>query len=362
MKKRNMLVTITLVAGGVAAASFLVSRSRGPQPATTGEARRESGSGPSAAELVSGPGRVEPLSEDVKVGSEISGKLKLMLVEEGDRVRRGQTLAVLVNDDYSAQVSSAQADLRQKEAALRKVVNGARSTERLEARAAVGEAEAVMENARAEMQRRERLYRDGVVSREEADRFQREYKVAKARFDEAGQHYRFVDDAAREEDRARAEADVALARAQLEEARARYQKTFVRSPLAGTVLRKHHRPGESVTNSATSPDPIVTLGDASILRVRVDVDETDVSRVRVGQRAYATADAYGDRKFWGRVVRVGEELGRKNIRTDEPTEHVDTKILETLVELDSGQRLPIGLRVDSFIVTGSGATTAAATN
>jgi HlyD family secretion protein len=261
-------------------------------------------------------------------------------------------LAILVNDNYRAQVSSAEAGLREKEAELRKIINGARRQERLEALAVLGEAEAVVENARAEMERRQRLYRDGVVSREEADRFQREYKVAKARYDEAAQHHQLIDAVAREEDRSRGEADVALAQAQLEDARARYAKTFVRSPITGIVLRKHHRPGESVTNSANSPDPIVTLGDTSALRVRVDVDETDVSRVKLGQRAYVTADAYGSRKFWGHVVRVGQELGKKNIRTDEPTEHVDNKILETLIELNPGQRLPIGLRVDSFIMAG----------
>jgi HlyD family secretion protein len=50
------------------------------------------------------------------------------------------------------------------------------------------------------------------------------------------------------------------------------------------------------------------------------------------------------------VVRVGQQLGPKNVRTDEPTEKVDTKILETLVELDPGAQLPDGLRVDAFIV------------
>lgn len=64
-----------------------------------------------------------------------------------------------------------------------------------------------------------------------------------------------------------------------------------------------------------------------------------------------TADAYGQRKFWGHVVRVGEELGRKNIRTDEPSERVDTKILETLVELNPGADLPVGLRVDGYITS-----------
>jgi HlyD family secretion protein len=75
------------------------------------------------------------------------------------------------------------------------------------------------------------------------------------------------------------------------------------------VLRKHHRSGESVSNSSTSPDPVLTVGDRVKLRVFVDVDETDVSKVHVGQRAYVTADAYGGQKFWGHVARVGQQLG-----------------------------------------------------
>lgn len=82
------------------------------------------------------------------------------------------------------------------------------------------------------------------------------------------------------------------------------------------------------------------------------MDETEVAKVKVGQAAYVTADAYGTQKFPGHVVRVGNELGRKNIRTDEPTEKVDTKILETLVQLDRGSSLPDGLRVDAYIRTG----------
>ena len=300
--------------------------------------------------LVAGPGRVEPLSEAIKVGTEISGKLKSVLVEEGDRVKRGRVLAILQNDDYRAQVASAEADLAKKEADLRKIVNGARTEERREALASVNEAQAIMENARAEMERRQRLYRNGVVSREEADRFEREFKVAKARCDEAAQRYALLDNPAREEDLARGEADVALAKAQLNEAGARYEKTVVRSPIDGVVLRKFHRPGESVTNSSTSPDPVVTLGDERVLRVRVDIDETDVAKVRLGDRAYVAADAFGNRKFWGHVVRIGQEMGPKNLRTDEPTERVDKKILETLIQLDDGNELPIGLRVDSFIL------------
>jgi HlyD family secretion protein len=211
-----------------------------------------------------------------------------------------------------------------------------------------------MENAQSELRRRQELFSAGVVSREEMDRYLREADVAKAKYESAIQRHALVDDRAREEDRSLAEADLALAQAQLDEAQARYDKTFIRSPIDGTVLRKHHRSGESVSNSSTVPDPVLTIGDRKALRVRVDVDETDVSKVSVGQKAYLTADAYGKKRFWGRVVRVGQQLGPKNVRTDEPTEKVDTKILETLVELDPGSQLPDGLRVDAFIVPDGG--------
>jgi HlyD family secretion protein len=302
---------------------------------------------------VSGPGRVEPSTEDVKLGSELSGKLRAVKVEEGDTIYRGQVLAVLENDDYLAQVRSAEADVQAKEATLRKVINGARHQERQEAFSTVRAQQAVMDNARAQADRYQRLFEAGVVSKEETERYSREYEVAKANYQEATEHHSLVDDQAREEDRALAEANLQLSNAQLAEARARYEKTLIKSPIDGIVLRKHHRNGESVSNSSTVPDPILTVGDKKVLRVRIDVDETEVSRVHVGQKAYVTADAYGDKRFWGQVIRVGEQLGRKNIRTDEPTERVDTKILETLVELQPGTQLPVGLRVDGFILTGA---------
>lgn len=300
--------------------------------------------------LIAGPGRVEPYSEDIKIGSELSGRLKSVNVEEGDTIRRCQVLAELENADYRAQVESAQANVVAKQAALRKVVNGARHQERDEAWSSVDETKAVMLNAQSELRRRQELFSAEVVSREELDRYAREADVAKAKYEAAVQQHSLVDDHAREEDRSLAEADLQLAQAQLEEAQARYEKTFIRSSIDGTVLRKHHRSGESVSNSSTVPDPILTVGDRSVLRVRVDVDETDVSKVRIGQKAYVTADAFGTQKFWGRVVRVGQQLGPKNVRTDEPTEKIDTKILETLVELDPSVQLPDGLRVDAFIV------------
>jgi multidrug resistance efflux pump len=153
------------------------------------------------------------------------------------------------------------------------------------------------------------------------------------------------------EDIRRAEAEVESARASLAEAEAMLTKTLIRSPIDGRVLRRYRKSGESV--SANGEQPIVAIGNTATLHVRVDVDEADVSRLRIGQRAWVRAEAYGDQRFSGRVVRIGQALGRKNVRTDEPSERVDRKILETLVELDHGQSLPVGLRVDAYLDPGA---------
>jgi len=304
--------------------------------------------------LIAAPGRVEAVSEEVRVSSELTGRLKMVNVEEGERVRRGQVLAEIENADYVARVAAAEAELAQREAALRRIVNGSRTEERREAEASVQAAKAILDNAKSEAERRRGLADRNVISRDEADRYERGYQVARAQYEQASQHFALVDADAREEDRSRAEAEVASAKAQLAEARAYLGKSYIRAPLDGVILRKLRHTGESVSTQFDSP--VITMADDSALRVRVDVDEGDVSKLQVGQRAYVTAEAYGAHKFWGHVMRVGRILGKKNVRTDEPAEHVDTKILETLVELDPGQPLPLGLRVDTYIATAARAT------
>jgi len=339
MNRSNYTLLAAGVVGALLTAGLLRSRGREAAPA------------PDLAVLdakaLAAPGRVEAASEEVRVSSELSGRLKAVNVEEGDRVRRGQVLAEIQNDEYQARVREAEAELAERDAELRRTVNGARTQERSEAAAAMQAAEAVLNNAKREAERRRGLADRNMISREEADRFERARQVAQAQYEEAAQHFSLVDADAREEDRARSEAAVATAKAQLAEARAYLEKSYIRAPIGGVILRKLRHTGESVSTQFDSP--VVTMADDAVLRVRLDVDEADVSKLKVGERAYLTAEAYGDHKFWGTVIRVGGILGRKSIRTDEPSEHVDTKILETLVELDGGQRLPLGLRMDSFV-------------
>ena len=346
MERSNAVLLAAGILFALSTANLL--RSRGQKVAASEPSSRAVNTA-----VIAAPGRIEAVSEEIRVSSELSGRLKTVNVEEGDRVRRGQVLAEIENEDYRARVAGAQGELAQREAELRRTVNGARTQERREAEASMQAARAVLDNSRSEAERRHGLADRNVISRDEADRYERQYQVARAQYEQAAQHFSLIDAEAREEDRAKAEAAVATAHAQLAEARAYLEKSYIRAPINGVILRKLRHNGESVSTQFDSP--VITMADDSVLRVRLDVDESDVSKLQVGQRAYVTAETFGTHKFWGKVIRVGHILGKKNVRTDEPSEHVDTNILETLMELDAGQRLPLGLRVDSFVESGEGA-------
>lgn len=347
MKKTHVLLIAGIVAVGALNALALVNRAPGDDGSPESGVSSASADPARGDTVAAGPGRVEPLSEEVRIAAQIGGTLREVLVDEGDAVAAGQVIARVEHAEYEARVAAAEAEVHLREAEARRVRNGARDQERREAVAAVQEAEAVHEHSRADFDRLTQLAGEKVISQQELDRGAQAVRVAQARVEAARQRASLVAADAREEDAARASAEVALARARLTEARATLAKTDVRSLIAGIVVQRHRKVGESVSTQFDSP--IVTVADRSSVRVRVDVDEADVARLQVGQPAYVTADAFGDRRFPGRVIRIGQMLGRKNFRTDEPTEKVDSKILETLVELEDGHELPLGLRVQAFV-------------
>jgi HlyD family secretion protein len=336
LKRGSFLVAVVVLAA--AAWSF-----RTTGDAAAGKSVSATGTTTSQPLFLVVPGRIEPASEAVKVTSELPGTLRSAPLEEGDRVRRGQVIAELSNDDYRARFESAAAHIHLREMELARLINGSREQERREALAAVVEAEATLAHAQAERQRYQELHRTGDISKSKVDTVDREYAVAKARYEATRERHSLVDAPAREDDRARAEAAVSVAKKQLAEAEAMWNRTRIRSPIDGVVLRKHLHAGESISDLA--PGPVYTLADTSRLRVRIEVDERDVALIQPGQHAGITADAYAGSTFNGRVAQIGRMLGRKSIRGDEPTERVDQKILEALIDVEPGAALPIGLRV-----------------
>ena len=328
------------------------------------------------ANVIAAPGVVEAVSEEIEVGAEIAGKLKQVAVEEGERVAKGQTIAVLENSYFQVQIqtakaaiatlrsqqNTARARLTEAQAERSKLVNGARLEERREARAGFEQTEPAVQNARLEVERRQKLFASGDVSREEMNRATRDLAIAEKRQTELRERFNVVNAPPRIDDLQRTDAGIEIIKRQINEfdaqiseaetrvnqAQANLSKTIVRAPISGVILRKRLKTGESVgTESGTNS--IVTIADTSKLRVRLDVDEVDVGKIRAGQTVYVTADAFGNQKFTGKISRVGQTMGRKNFRTERPTEKVDTRILEVLVDLDDGQKLPLGLRVDGFV-------------
>jgi HlyD family secretion protein len=298
--------------------------------------------------IVAAPGRVEPGSEEIAVGVPLTGRLDRVLVKAGDQVKQGQVVAQLDTKPYEAMLQKAAAELRLREAELLRLQNGARPEERDAAHAALEESESVLRTASADLERRRNLLQQGTVSQEEFERVQGEYDVARQRCDAAKQHFALVNGSARTEDIQIAQAEVEVAQADRDKAQSDLDQSIIRSPIDGTVLRVFRHAGEVV--SIFVDTPVVMLGDLSQVYVRADVDENDVAKVKAGMPAFVTAEAFGEERFAGHVTWIGRTLGKKNIYTDEPKERDDAKVLEVLVRLDDGQKLPTGLRVNTFMM------------
>jgi HlyD family secretion protein len=279
-------------------------------------------------------GRVEgATSQEIKLASRVVGRLKEVPVNDGDPIRKGQIVAVLENDDLLAQVGQARANVLRAQAALEKLQNGARAEERAASRAAMDEAQAAADNARLNYQRSQKLFHEGgIISQSALDQAERDWKMAQARLESARENYKLVMAPPRPEDVAAAQAELELARAQLAQAQDNYDNTFVHSPVDGVVVKRYMNPGESISYESLY-QPIVSVSDTTHLMVRTEIDETDVGKIRTGQRATIRCDAFRGQTFYGHVVRISGGLGPKKIQTDNPTEKIDMDVLESFVEV-----------------------------
>ncbi|MFZ0960989.1 MAG: efflux RND transporter periplasmic adaptor subunit [Terriglobia bacterium] len=295
-------------------------------------------------------GRVEgATSQEIKLASRVVGRLKEVTVNDGDPIRKGQIVAVLENDDLQAQVEQSRANVQHAQAALERLQNGARPEERAASRAAMNEAQAAADNARLNYQRSQKLFAEGgVISQSVLDQAERDWKMAQARLDSARENYKLVMAPPRSEDVAAAQAELNLTRAQLAQAQDNYDYSFVHSPVDGVVVKRYMNPGESISYESLY-QPIVSVSDTTRLMVRTEIDETDIGKIQIGQRADIRCDAFRGQTFHGHVVRLSGGLGPKKIQTDNPTEKIDMDVLESFVEVDPGTPLRVGLRVDVYI-------------
>ncbi|MFL5438360.1 MAG: efflux RND transporter periplasmic adaptor subunit [Myxococcales bacterium] len=240
---------------------------------------------------------------EVKVGARISGRVERLLANVGDRVKRGAPIAQLEDRDLRARVARADADLAAARAQLALVQRGARAEEIQEAEAAVAQAEAEDGLASVSEGRTRSLAEQGYVGREDADRARRDADVARARLASARSRLMLVRNRALPEEVALADARVRQAQAARDEAAASLSYATIAAPIEGVIAQVATQEGETVSAGLNAPT-FVTLIDLDRLEVAAYVDEVDVGRVRTGQRATFTVDAFPDVDFAGAITAV----------------------------------------------------------
>ncbi len=340
LNRAACIAVLGLIAAGAPGASAVLAQPAGKVEApSVGQASRYA---------VAAPGLVEPAGEEHLVASQVIGVIKEMRADENDVVEAGQIIAVVENSEQVARLASARAGLAFRKAELEKALNGARPEELRQARAMLAEMEANLDLARRDYGRKAPLAKSGTASEAALDLARSALNAGEARKATAAERLALLEAGTRAEDIAAVRAQVTFAEAEVALAESLLDKTLIRSPVAGTVLRRLRVTGEAVTNM--DPTHIAIIGDLRKLRVRAEVDETDVSRVAAGQRVEIAADAFPNRRFGGTVFRVSQRLGAKAVQTGRPAEKVDMKVLQVLIDLDPDVNLPAGLRVDAYVL------------
>jgi ABC exporter DevB family membrane fusion protein len=323
---------------------------RGANPAVTAGTGAASNARPARDDVaLASSARVEGVTETIEVGAGVDGVVGELRVREGDKVRVGDVLAVIDRRELQSELSAAEAAADAARQARVRLLRGSRLEDRERADAESAQAEAVVTQAEAQYQRAAQLFAERVLSAAERDELRRNLDVARAQLLAARKRAELVKAPPLPEEAAKADAEVRSAEQRVRVVRQTLEKTLVRSPIDGTVLRTTLRPGESF--STFVPRPILSVADTSRLRVRAEVDERDVGRIHVGQAVRIRGDAWTGDALPGRVARLGAQMGRKTVRTGEPSEKGDRDVLEVLVDLDrQDPRLFVGLRVTALFL------------
>ncbi len=313
-------------------------------------------------------GRLEPKGEiiTVSVSSAAEGnQLEALLVEEGDKVERGLIIAVLDSRDrLQAALEQAQEQVRVAQANLALVKAGAKTGEiqaqeaaiaRIEAErsnnmmaqsATVSRIQAEVNNAQVEYQRYQQLYQDGAISASERDSKYLALATAKEQLTEAQANLSRIESAQEKQiaeakatlnqiaevrpvDVSVAEAEVRQAQAAVKVAQAELDRSSIKSPQGGTVIKILARPGEIVS----SEEGIARIGKIEEMNVVAQVYESDVRRVEIGQPVTITSSAI-DEKLTGTVEKIGLEIERQDVVNTDPTSNIDARVVEVEIGLD----------------------------
>ena len=251
-------------------------------------------------ETVTASGKIYPETE-VKISPEVSGEIIELTVQEGESVRKGQLLMKVNPAIYSSMVNQAQASVQESRS---RVVNS---------REMVAQAKAQYDQALTNYNRNKKLYEDKVISALEFEQSESAYRTAKASYDAAkatvsGGQY-----------------GVQGASASLTQAQENLRKTTIFAPTSGIISQLNVKLGERVVGTAQmAGTEVLTIADLGRIEVRVDVSETDITKVKIGDTTIIEADAYRNRKFTGTVSKISvssKSAGLQQASTDQVTNY-----------------------------------------
>ena len=297
--------------------------------------------------IAAAPGRVEPRSGEIRIGAGVLGRVTEVLVKVNDRVEEGELLFRLDDEEARARLAAAEAEagLRKRERDDLKVTSGREDVSKAEDN--VFAAERAVTGARYELDyalaaRRaggsgvEQMLADARKRLADArDRLQRDrlsYANAQAKSNLPAPN--------------RAESGLTAARANVTMADAVLDKSRIRAPISGTVLAINAKVGEMVAPGGELP--LLVLGDMSVVRVKAEIDDGDVAKIRVGQKAFVRSLNYPGRDFEGRISSLAPTLGVPRIPGRGPRRTTDVEVQEVTIDLDGSVPLLPGMRVDAF--------------
>lgn len=251
----------------------------------------------------------------IELASKVIGKVAWIGVDKGDKVKQGQVLVRLEDDEYKAQVEQARGQLANLQAKLAEQINGSRPQEIAKAKADVEQARADLLDAKASLGRTKELVKEGVLSKQALDDAQAKYDGQAARVDSLEKAYELEKIGTRKEQIDATRGQIEQAKGQLAYAETFLNNTVIRAPVNGTILERNVERGEFVTTGFVGDKGakgyVVSMANLRDLKVELDINQNDFAKLHMGQKGIVTTDAFPDRKYEGVIDEISPEANRQ---------------------------------------------------
>ena len=300
------------------------------------------------AKAIGAVGIVEAQSENIAVSVPVPGLVTHLYVKAGDKVRKGERLFSLDDRDLVAEVALRRSSLQVAQARLQKLLDSPRPEEVPAAQAKVKEAEALLQDAQIQVDLIERVSDKRAIREEDLLRRRLALSAAKARLDTAKADLALIQAGAWKPDIEIARTQVTEADQQVKRVQADLERLVVTAPISGEILQCKVHLGE-YAQAGPLAQPLILMGDTSVLNVRADVDEVDAWRLQAGAGAVGSPRGASSVRVPLRFVREEPYVVPKKSLTGDSTERVDTRVMQVLFALSGNAGVHAGQQMDVFI-------------